>query len=177
MALSVMNHPNVAHVIDAGATADGRPYFVMEYLDGLCLTEYCDRNRLTVDRRLELFVQVCNGVHHAHQSSIIHRDLKPSNILVVEVDGNPVPKVIDFGLAKAVDRSLFPASSTQVGVLLGTPEYMSPEQLSLGHAVDTRTDIYSLGLLLYELIVGAPPSSHRGFAGLPWRNFAWSGAS
>jgi len=158
-ALALMDHPNIAQVYDAGATAEGRPYFVMEYVPGLPITEYCDKHRLTMQQRLELFQQVCDGVQHAHQKAIIHRDLKPSNVLVVEQGDKPVPKIIDFGLAKAMaqrltDKTFF----TEMGVLVGTPEYMSPEQADLREQnVDTRTDVYSLGVILYELLVGALP--------------------
>lgn len=157
-ALALMDHSNIARVFDAGSTEDGRPYFVMEYLEGIPITDYCDRRRLNISRRLDLFIQVCQAVHHAHQKGMLHRDLKPSNVLVVEVDGAPSPKVIDFGLAKALDRKVqFRSTLTEFGVLVGTPEYMSPEQLAGGQSVDTRTDIYSLGVLLYELLVGALP--------------------
>jgi non-specific serine/threonine protein kinase/serine/threonine-protein kinase len=158
-ALALMNHPNIAAVYDAGATDDGRPYFAMEYVEGTSLTEYCDEQRLSIAERLALFVEVCSGVQHAHQRGVIHRDLKPTNILVAVQDGRPVPKVIDFGVAKAVsqrltERTLF----TELGQWIGTPEYMSPEQAQGGgEDVDTRTDVYSLGVLLYELIAGAPP--------------------
>jgi serine/threonine protein kinase len=158
-ALALMDHPNIAQVYDAGSTPEGRPYFVMEYVPGLPITEYCDRHRLTMKERLELFMQVCDGVQHAHQKAIIHRDLKPSNVLVVEQNDKAVPKIIDFGLAKAVaqrltDKTFF----TEMGVLVGTPEYMSPEQADLREqSVDTRTDVYSLGVILYELLVGALP--------------------
>src|SRR5215472_10513440 len=158
-ALAIMDHPNIARVYDAGATEDGRPYFAMEYVAGISITEYCDRNLLGFHERLTLFQQVCGAVQHAHQKGIIHRDLKPSNVLVTLQDGKAVPKVIDFGVAKAVnqrltERTLF----TETGILLGTPEYMSPEQADLtGLDVDTTTDVYSLGVLLYELLVGALP--------------------
>jgi serine/threonine protein kinase len=158
-ALALMDHPNIAQVYDAGSTPEGRPYFVMEYVPGVPITEYCDRHRLTMKERLELFMQVCDGVQHAHQKAIIHRDLKPSNVLVVEQDAKAVAKIIDFGLAKAVaqrltDKTFF----TEMGVLVGTPEYMSPEQADLREQnVDTRTDVYSLGVILYELLVGALP--------------------
>jgi len=158
-ALALMDHPNIARVYDAGSTAEGRPYFVMEYVPGLPITEYCDKHRLTIKERLELFMQVCDGVQHAHQKAIIHRDLKPSNVLVVEQDNKAVPKIIDFGLAKATaqrltDKTFF----TELGVMMGTPEYMSPEQADLREQnIDTRTDVYSLGVILYELLVGALP--------------------
>jgi eukaryotic-like serine/threonine-protein kinase len=157
-ALALMDHSNIARVFDAGSTEDGRPFFVMEYLEGAPITEYCDRRRLSIPKRLDLFIKVCHAVHHAHQKGMLHRDLKPSNVLVVELDGKPEPKVIDFGLAKALDRKVqFRSTLTEYGVLVGTPEYMSPEQLAGGQAVDTRTDIYSLGVLLYELLVGTLP--------------------
>jgi len=162
-ALALMDHPAIAKVFDAGATAEGRPYFAMEYVPGTPITEYCDRYRLSTRERLELFIPVCEGVQHAHQKAVIHRDLKPSNILITLQDGKAVPKIIDFGVAKAVgqpltDKTMF----TQIGVLVGTPEYMSPEQTELtGHNVDTRTDVYSLGLILYELLVGALPFDGR----------------
>ncbi|MEE9479493.1 MAG: serine/threonine-protein kinase, partial [Kiloniellales bacterium] len=158
-ALALMDHPNVARVYDAGATDQGRPYFVMEHAAGLPLTDYCDAGRLRVRQRLELFVPICEAVQHAHTKGIIHRDLKPSNILVTLVDGKPVPKVIDFGIAKATaapltDRTLH----TEIGRLMGTPEYMSPEQAGTsGIDVDTRTDVYSLGVILYQLLTGTLP--------------------
>jgi non-specific serine/threonine protein kinase/serine/threonine-protein kinase len=158
-ALALMEHPNIAKVFDAGATPQGRPYFVMEYVTGLPITEYCDQHRMTLRERLELFIHVCEGVQHAHQRAIIHRDLKPTNILVGEVDGRPVPRIIDFGLAKATAQELAAETLfTQAGAVMGTPGYMSPEQAdSIGVNVDTRTDVYSLGVVLYELLVGAVP--------------------
>ena len=158
-ALALMDHPNIARVLDAGATETGRPYFVMELVYGVKITDYCDQNRVSMQERLELFVQVCNAVQHAHQKGIIHRDLKPSNIMVTMHDGVPVPKVIDFGIAKATeqrltDKTLF----TSYAQLMGTPAYMSPEQMELsGLNLDTRSDIYSLGVLLYELLTGRTP--------------------
>ena len=158
-ALALMSHPNIARVYDAGATRDGRPYFAMEHVPGVPLTAYCDTHRLSVEERLRLFIQVCHGVQHAHQKGVIHRDIKPSNILVTLVDDEPVPKIIDFGVAKATsarltERTLF----TQLGQWIGTPEYMSPEQAEMtGLDIDTRTDVYSLGVVLYELLVGARP--------------------
>lgn len=159
-ALALMEHLNIARVFDAGATDAGRPYFVMELVRGSKITDYCDAHRLTIRQRLDLFVQVCQAVQHAHQKGVIHRDLKPSNILVTEQDGKAVPKIIDFGIAKATtdqrltDKTLFTAFEK----FIGTPAYMSPEQASLGGMdVDTRSDIYSLGVLLYELLCGQPP--------------------
>jgi serine/threonine protein kinase/Tfp pilus assembly protein PilF len=158
-ALAMMDHPAIAKVFDAGETEEGLPYFVMEYVQGIPITTYCDRQRLTTQERLELFLQVCEGVQHAHQKAIIHRDLKPSNILVTDLDGKPVPKIIDFGVAKATAQSLTEKTMyTEMGVLIGTPEYMSPEQAEMtGQNIDTRTDVYSLGNILYELLTGALP--------------------
>jgi non-specific serine/threonine protein kinase/serine/threonine-protein kinase len=158
-ALALMDHPSIAKVFEAGSTLQGRPYFVMEYITGIPITQYCDQHKMTVRERLELFVQVCDAVHHAHQKAIIHRDLKPSNILVSEVDGKPVPRVIDFGVAKAIAHGLIAETQfTQTGAILGTPAYISPEQASsIGVDVDTRTDVYSLGVVFYELLVGARP--------------------
>lgn len=158
-ALALMDHPAIAHVFDAGSTVEGRPYFVMEYVPGLPITEYCDKHRLSISERLALFVQVCEGVQHAHQKAIIHRDLKPSNVLVLEQGNRAIPKIIDFGLAKAMaqrltEKTLF----TELGVIIGTPEYMSPEQADQREQnIDTRTDVYSLGVILYELLAGALP--------------------
>jgi serine/threonine protein kinase/tetratricopeptide (TPR) repeat protein len=159
-ALALMDHPNIARVLDAGATDQGRPFFVMELVSGAPLTAWCDARRLTIRERLELFLAVCGAVRHAHQKGVIHRDLKPANILVAEVDGQPVPKVIDFGLAKALEAGALPNVSTDTGygTVLGTPLYMAPEQADPGAGdVDTRADIYALGVVLYELLVGSPP--------------------
>ena len=165
-ALALMDHPAIAKVLDAGSTPQGGPYFVMEYVAGVPITSYCDEHKLTTRQRLELFVHVCEGVQHAHQKAIIHRDLKPSNILVTEVDGKPAPKIIDFGVAKALTQKLTAETMfTRVGAMIGTPEYMSPEQaLSSGEDIDTRTDVYSLGIILYELLAGAPPIELRQIA-------------
>ncbi len=158
-ALALMNHPNIAAVYDAGATGQGRPYFAMELVHGEPIVEYCDKNRLTIRERLDLFIQACEGVQHAHQKGIIHRDIKPSNILVTIQDDKPVPKIIDFGVAKATSQRLTERTVyTELGQLIGTPEYMSPEQAEMtGLDIDTRTDVYSLGVVLYELLVGAQP--------------------
>jgi WD40 repeat protein/tetratricopeptide (TPR) repeat protein len=158
-ALALMDHPNVAHVLDGGATESGRPYFVMELVRGMPITEYCDEAKLTTDERLRLFISVCDAVQHAHQKGIIHRDIKPSNVLVTLHGETPVPKIIDFGVAKATHQPLTEKTVfTGVGQIIGTPLYMSPEQLALsGLDVDTRSDIYSLGVLLYELLTGVPP--------------------
>ena len=158
-ALALMTHPNIAGVLDAGSTQAGRPYFVMELVKGVSITDFCDKNRLDAESRINLFLNVCHAVQHAHQKGIIHRDIKPSNVMVTLHDGVPIVKVIDFGLAKATtqkltERTLF----TSYGQLVGTPTYMSPEQAEMsGLDVDTRTDVYSLGVLLYELLTGVTP--------------------
>ena len=169
-ALALMDHPNIAKVLDGGLTDSGRPYFVMEYVKGVPITEYCDATRLSVEERLNLFVQVCSALQHAHHKGIIHRDLKPSNILVAPYDDKPVPKVIDFGLAKAMHQSLTEKTLyTAHEMVLGTPLYMSPEQAQLNNLdVDTRADIYSLGVLLYELLTGTTPIEIKRFKEAAW---------
>jgi eukaryotic-like serine/threonine-protein kinase len=158
-ALALMDHPNIARVLDGGLTPTGQPFFAMELVNGLPLTRFCDEAKLTPRQRLELFVPICQAVQHAHQMGIVHRDLKPANILVTRIDGRPVPKVIDFGVAKATSGKLTDESlSTQFGAVVGTLEYMSPEQAVFsGEDIDTRADIYSLGVILYELLTGLRP--------------------
>jgi serine/threonine protein kinase len=167
--LALLNHPNIAQVYEAGSTADGRPYFVMEHVRGVAIREYCDQNRLPLEERLRLFRQVCEGVQHAHQKGIIHRDLKSSNILITVQDGEPWPKIIDFGVAKATGGTVTNQTvATALGQFVGTLEYMSPEQAGITPLdVDTRSDIYSLGVLLYELLVGVRPfeASSQGDTG------------
>jgi serine/threonine protein kinase len=158
-ALAIMDHPNIARIIDAGATPKGRPYFVMEYIEGVPITQYCDGKRMTIGERLTLFLAVCHAVEHAHQKGVIHRDLKPSNVLVMEQQGTHVPKVIDFGIAKATDQwAVENTLLTQFGQMVGTPEYASPEQAEVTTgAVDETSDVYSLGVMLYELLIGTVP--------------------
>ena len=157
--LALMDHQNIARVLDVGSTSTGRPYFVMDLVKGVPITDYCDRHHLSTRERLELFVPVCQAIQHAHQKGIIHRDIKPSNVLVTLYEGKPTPKVIDFGVAKATDQQLTEKTMfTQFGQIVGTLEYMSPEQSEMGALdIDTRSDIYSLGVLLYELLTGSTP--------------------
>jgi serine/threonine protein kinase/tetratricopeptide (TPR) repeat protein len=169
-ALALMDHPNIAKVLDAGQSVGGRPYFVMELVKGIPITRYCDQERLTLKERLGLFLDVCSAVQHAHQKGIIHRDLKPSNVLVALQDGRAAPKVIDFGVAKATGQRLTELTIvTEVGVMIGSLEYMAPEQAELTNLdIDTRADIYSLGVLLYELLTGAPPFAVRQLRSVAW---------
>jgi serine/threonine protein kinase len=170
-ALAVMDHPHIAKVLDGGVTDQGSPFFVMEYVKGVRITQFCDEARISVEGRLELFVQVCQAVQHAHQKGIVHRDLKPSNILVCLYDGHPVPKVIDFGLAKAINQPLTENTLyTAHGMMVGTPLYMSPEQAEFNNLdVDTRTDIYSLGVILYELLTGTTPLDRQRIKEAAWQ--------
>jgi serine/threonine protein kinase len=162
-ALALMDHPNIARVLDAGATPDGQPYFVMDLVKGVPITRFCDEQRLTPRERLQLFITVCQAVQHAHQKGIIHRDIKPSNILVGPYDGKPVVRVIDFGIAKATGQQLTEKTLvTGFGSVVGTLEYMSPEQAQPDNLdIDTRSDVYSLGVLLYELLTGTTPLDRR----------------
>ena len=161
--LALMDHPTIAKVFDAGSTPEGRPYIVMEYVRGESITTYCDRQSLAVRSQLELFIQLCEGVQHAHQKGIIHRDLKPSNVLVTTIDDRPAVRIIDFGIAKAMAQPLTGGTLfTELGGFIGTPEYMSPEQADMSSLdVDTRSDVYSLGLILYELLTGTLPFDWR----------------
>ena len=170
-ALALMNHLNIARMLDGGATPQGRPFFVMEFIPGIPITEYCDSEQLNTAERLELFVQVCAGMQHAHQKGIIHRDIKPSNVLVTVEDQQVIPKIIDFGLAKALgpgDADM--TQYTHIGQVIGTPAYMSPEQVS-GTDIDTRTDVYSLGVLLYQLLVGRVPFDLKETPAGGWEGF------
>jgi serine/threonine protein kinase len=167
--LAVMDHLAIAKVFDAGATSEGQPYFVMEYVDGVPITDYCNQKKLNISERLELLIRVCEGVQHAHQKAVIHRDLKPANILVADVDGKPVPRIIDFGLAKTINRDIAEVTvNTRLGHFVGTPGYMSPEQYDPASTdVDTRTDVYSLGVILYVLLTGSLPFETKDWKDKP----------
>ena len=166
-ALASMDHPNIAALLDAGSTPDGRPYFVMDYVQGLPVTTWCQEKHASIPENIGLFKQICSGLQHAHQKGIIHRDLKPSNVLVTEVDGVAIPKIIDFGIAKATsDQFQDQPWVTRQGHVMGTPLYMSPEQLAGGLDVDTRSDIYSLGVLFYEMLTGTAPHEGKTHAGM-----------
>ena len=167
----MMNHPNIAQVFDAGVTTDHRPYFVMELVRGFPITEFCDNHKINIRERLNLIIDVCNAVHHAHQKGIIHRDIKPSNVMVTLHDSRPVAKVIDFGVAKAIGQKLTEKTVyTRFHSMIGTPLYMSPEQAEMsGLDIDTRSDIYSLGVLMYELLAGNTPFDRKPYGfGRAW---------
>jgi eukaryotic-like serine/threonine-protein kinase len=171
-ALALLEHTNIARVLDGGTADGGRPFFVMEYVKGVPITDYCDKARLAIPLRLALFMRVCHAVQHAHAKGVIHRDLKPSNILVCRYDGHPVPKVIDFGLARAIEQPLTERTlHTADGVLFGSPPYMSPEQAESNNlGVDARTDVYALGVILYELLTGTTPLERQRFQDATWRD-------